>query len=211
MLSRTLIAAALAVSLGACASLNRLDNDVSTFGNWPAERKAGSFVFERLPSQQASPDRQQLLEDAARGALETAGFRASADAASADYLVQLGARVTHNDPWVHNAPLFWRGGYRYGGGWGRWPGGWGPGWGPYGAWGAWGAGYAGSVNFDREVAVLIRDHKSGQLLYEAHAVTTGLSGAIDRFLAPMYEAAMKDFPRAGPNPRNVSVQVSNAQ
>ena len=212
---KTLVAAALALLLGACASLNRLDNDVSTFGAWPAARPPGSFVFERLPSQQARPDRQQLLEDAARAALETAGFRASADAASADYLVQLGARVTSNDPWVYNGPLFWRGSLRYGIGWGhgRGPGawggyGWGPGWG--GAYSAWGPGYPGSSSYDREVALVIRDRQGGQLLYETHAVSTGFSGSIDALLPAMYQAAMTGFPAAGPNPRNVSVPLSSA-
>ena len=207
---KTLVAAALALLLGACASLNRLDNDVSTFGPWPAERKPGSFVFERLPSQQAQPERQQLLETAARAALEGAGFRATADAASADHLVQLGARVTSNDPWVYNGPLFWRGNLRYGWGHGRWPGawgGWGPGWGPYLA---WGPGYSGTASYDREVALVIRDRQGGRMLYEAHAVSTGFSGSIDALLPAMYQAALQDFPGTGPNPRNVSVQLSTA-
>lgn len=213
---RTFIAATLVLLLGACASLNRLDNDVSTFGAWPAGRQPGSFVFERLPSQQAQPDRQQALENAARAALETAGFRAGADPATADYLVQLGARVTSNDPWIYNSPLFWRGSLRHGYGWGdnRWPGAWGgnswgPGWG--GPYSVWGPGHPGTGTYDREVALVIRERQSGQMLYETHAVSTGLSGALDALLPAMYQAAMNGFPAAGPNPRNVSVQLSSAK
>ena len=57
----TLAIVALALVLGGCAAFNNLNNEVSTFGPWPAERKPASFVFERLPSQQAHPERQTEL------------------------------------------------------------------------------------------------------------------------------------------------------
>ena len=202
---RTLSAAALALLLGACAALNNLSNEVSTYGPWPADRKPASFAFERLPSQQAHPERQQQLETAARGALEAAGFRVASDANSAEYLMQIGARVSTNDPWIYNDPLFWRGGFRhgfYGHHFGRWGRGWGPGWG-------WGVGGPyDSVTFEREVALLIRDRKTGQLLYEARASNAGPSASIDYLMPAMFEAALKDFPNVGPNPRNVTTQIS---
>lgn len=190
--------------LGGCAALNNLSSEVSTFGPWPAERKPSSFVFERLPSQQAQPERQSQLEAAARGALEAAGFRAAPDANSAEYLMQIGARVTSNNPWIYNDPLFWRGGGFnrgfYGQGFGRWGRGWGPGWG-FG-------GFQEYQNFEREVALLIRDRKTGQLLYEARATNDGPSSSIAALMPAMFEAALKDFPAAGPNPRNVTTQIS---
>ena len=198
---------ALAGLLGGCASFNTLTNEVSTFGSWPAERKPASYAFERLPSQQDRPEQQQLLEDAASNALQRAGFVLGDVPANAEYLMQLGARITDNDPWAYNHPPFWRGGFRHGrgghyGSWalgGYWGPGWGPGWGPYET----------QRTFEREVVLLIRDRKSGQLLYEARANNNGLSASIDNVLPAMFEAAMKDFPRSGPNPRNVSVQLSN--
>ena len=194
---------ALAVLLGGCASFNTLNNEVSTFGSWPAERKPASYAFERLPSQQDRPEQQQLLEDAASGALQSAGFEPAVDPRNAEYMIQLGARVTDNEPRAHNPPLFWRGGFHYGHGGYNSPwalgGFWEPGWGPYG----------GQRTFEREVVLLIRDRQSGQLLYEARADNDGFSAAIDNILPAMFGAAMKDFPRAGPNPRNVSVQLSN--
>ena len=199
---KTLSLAAIAWVLGGCAAFNNLASDVSSYGPWPAERKPASFVFERLPSQQAQPGRQEQLETAARGALEAAGFRAAADLNGADYLMQVGARVTSNDPWIYNDPLFWRGAFRYGhGGYGgRWGRGWGPGWG-------YGSVYASS-NFEREVALLIRDRKTGQLLYETRASNTGPSASIDYLLPAMFEAALKDFPSPGPNPRSVTTLIS---
>lgn len=202
-MSRLIAAAALALLLGGCAAFNNLNNEVSTYGSWPAGRTPGSFVFERLPSQQAHPERRQPLEDAARGALEAAGFRAVADANDAEYLMQVGARVTSTDPWVYNDPLFWRGSIRYG--YSRYDHGgfWGPGWG----WWGWGGPYDTST-YEREIALLIRDRKTGQLLYEARASNAGPSAAIDYLLPAMFEAALKDFPSAGPNPRNVTTPIS---
>lgn len=202
---RFLSVACIALVLGGCAAFNNLNNEVSTFGPWPAERRPATFVFERLPSQQEHPERQTQLETAARGALEAAGFRAAADGGNAEYLMQLGARVTSNDPWIYNDPLFWRGGmrygYGYGYGYGRWGRGWGPGWG-------FNSGFGYTPTFDREVALLIRDRKTGQLLYEARASNTGPSASIDYLMPAMFEAALKDFPSAGPNPRSVTTPIS---
>ena len=39
--------------LAGCAAFDSLTVYVSSTGDWPAERKPGSFAFERLPSQQA--------------------------------------------------------------------------------------------------------------------------------------------------------------
>ena len=198
---RLLAVATLALVLGACASFNNLSNEVSTYGAWPADRQPASFVFERLPSQQAHPERRQQLEDAARGALEAAGFRAAADANDAQYLMQVGARVVSTDPWIYNDPLFWRGGLRHGR-FGR-AGFWGPGWGP-----GWGWGPYDTPTYEREVALLIRDRKTGTLLYEARANNSGPSAAIDYLLPAMFDAALKNFPNVGPNPQQVTTPIS---
>lgn len=197
---RLLTAAVVALALGGCAAFNNLSNEVSTYGAWPAERQPASFVFERVPSQQAHPERRQQLEDAARGALEAAGFRVAADPNDAQYLVQVGARVTSNDPWIYNDPLFWRGAGFHRGPWRFNRGYWGPGWG-------WNYPYE-SQSFEREVALLIRDRRTGQLLYEARANNNGPSPSIDYLLPAMFEAALKDFPNVSPEPRSVTTQIS---
>ncbi len=189
-----------------CASFNQLNNEVSTFGAWPAQRAPATYVFERLPSQAGHPERQQQLEDAARGAVEAAGFKPAADPAQADVTMQLAAHVSLNDPWFYSDPFPWRGRLGFGAGWGhsRWGrGGWG---------GGLGFGYGYSIDsvtaFEREVAVLIRDRKTGELLYEARASNNGSSNGINALLPAMFRAAMQGFPATGPNPRNVVVQVS---
>jgi Domain of unknown function (DUF4136) len=188
-----------ALTLTGCAAFNNLTSEVSTYGLWPAERKPASFVFERLPSQQVHPERQEMLENAARGAVEAAGFRAAQDPADAQYLIQIGARVSASDPWIYNEPLFLRFGYAYPYACCRFRRQFGPLWGPW---------YDDYVTFDREVAVLIRDHKNGQLLYEARASNSGSSPSMDYLLPAMFTAAMRDFPANSPNPHDISVQIS---
>lgn len=195
----TLMAAALALS--ACAALRNLDSDVSSYGQWPADRKPASYVFERLPSQQARPEQQQALEDAARRAVESAGFTLATDAKSADVSIQLGARVSASDRSPFDDPFWWRGGLNH------WPyshhsrlgrGYWGP---------SFGLQFA-TPSYEREVALLIRDRKTGQPLYEARASNGGASPAINSLLPAMFEAALKDFPSGGINPRRVTVEIA---
>ncbi|WP_395698813.1 DUF4136 domain-containing protein [Aquabacterium sp.] len=182
--------------LAGCAAMNQLTADVSTYGDWPAGRKPASYAFERLPSQQARAEDQQKLEDAARPALQKAGFTPAATGAEPDVLVQVGARVSRADrsPW--DDPLWWSGGFGY---WHR-----GPWRGPY--WGA-SARFDYSPRYDREVALLVRDRASGKPLYEARASSEGLQSSAEPFLRPLFDAAMVDFPATGVNPRRVTVPL----
>ena len=206
MLKSIALGAAASVLTG-CAGVGALNSDVSTYGSWPAERKPAAYSFERLPSQQEHADAQKQVEDAARGALQTAGFTAAATPGEAQFMVQVGARVGASDRWSYADP-FWNNvsigyafGYRHGFGRGRWGVGLGGG---YGGW----SGYSGWPGYEREVAVLIRDQKTGVLLYEARASNSGASSAINPLLPAMFSAAMKDFPAGGPNPRSVNVELS---
>ncbi len=192
---------ALAASLAGCAGMGQLSADVSSYGDWPGARQRGSYAFERLPSQQSRADQQQLLEDAASAALAQAGFQPSPAGAEPDLVVQLGARISRADrsPW--DDPLWWRGGF------GTWRGsGWrSPYWtGPY-----WGGASLrmDSPRYEREVALLLRDRASGKPLYEARASTEGYQRGGTAALKPLFEAAMKDFPAIGPNPRSVTVPL----
>ncbi len=150
----------LAATLAACAALNAVDTQVSSYSRWPAARVPATYAFERLPSQQAHPEQQQRLEDAARAAVEGAGFVAAAADTPPDVTVQLGASITELDrspfddpfwygPWgpFHRPFVTGRLGRPY----------WGPGW----RYGAWGPG-SDWPYYEREVAVLIRDKRSGE-------------------------------------------------
>lgn len=191
-----MVVVAVALGLSGCAALNSVSSEVSSFGEWPADRKPGSYAFERLPSQQTRAVEAQALEVAAQAALAKAGFKPAAAGEQADVLVQVGARVGRSDytPWADN--LWWRGSfgyYRHG-----------PWLGP-----RWGLGlHMEPSRYEREVGVLIRDRASGKPLYEARAVTESSSASPgSSTLAAMFEAALMDFPRLGMNPRRVVVQL----
>lgn len=203
MLTRRLILiAASAAALAACTGPYTVSADVSSYGAWPAERKAGSYAFERLPSQQQSEEaakRESALEDAAKGALEKAGFKPAADAKSADVLITLGARITAYDPVPWDDPLWW-----------RWRGrlvspryGYAPGWGGWG----WRHDPFFDRRYDRAVAVLVRDRASGEALFEAHASNEGGTVGGDSMMGALFEAAMADFPKVEPKSHRVSVQA----
>ena len=195
-MGRLTITLILAAALGGCAALNTLHTEVSTYGQWPAGRAPGTYAFERLPSQQARPERQQMLEAAAQPALEAAGFRPAAAGAMPDVIVQVGGRVTRTDraPW--DDPLWWRGGFGF---WRH-----GPWVGPY-----WGAGIStDSPRYEREVAVLIRDRASGEPLYETRASSDGLTRGDAAIVRAMFAAAMKDFPATGVRPRTVTTPLA---
>lgn len=199
-MKRPLFAILLAVLTGTallagCAGLRTVTSEVSSFGEWPADRKPASYAFDRLPSQQADTAGADALEVAARGALAKAGFQPVGAGQMPDVLVQVAARVNRADygPWAD--PFWWRGGFGY---WHRGP--WvDPSW---------------SLNarldtrrYEREVALLIRDRASSKPLFEARASSEATTRADAQLLAAMYEAALMDFPRLGINPRRVTVTL----
>jgi hypothetical protein len=189
-------AALATLTLSGCAALNTLTSEVSSFGDWPAGRAAGTYTFERLPSQEALVEQAKMLEGAAGRALAKAGFVPAAAGAEPDVLVQLGARFTQTtrSPW--DDPLWWRGGF------GRFHR------------GAWiGPSWSLSMHLDppryeTEVALLLRDRASGKPLYETRAAHEG-NGRVDPVaLSAMFEAALADFPRPALSPRQVSIQMT---
>lgn len=208
---RLVLAAGASLALGACATGPRQAVvEVEAHGSWPAGRKAGSYAFERLPSQLEDLPAQQALEDAARPALSLAGF-GEGPAESAEFLVQLGLRLHQvqrpgaYDPFFDD-PFFY------------------PGWGGpyYRGWRGSRVGVGGSlargrrssvglglslgggayVEQQREAALLIRERRSGQVLHELRA---RLAGGGERVVPLLFEAALKDFPQAALRRRQVTV------
>ncbi|HMC15216.1 MAG TPA: DUF4136 domain-containing protein [Albitalea sp.] len=187
------------VALGGCAAMHELSNDVSTYSQWPAERKPSTYAFERLPSQMANAEGQQILEDSARRSLESAGFVPASDPKSADYVVQVGARLSVSERSLYDDPFWWHGGLYHPRYFGHFRRGYGYGFAGYGMF---------SPIYEREVAILIRDRKTGTPLYEARATNDGYSSSMNSLLSAMFEAAMKDFPNSGINPRRVVTQIN---
>lgn len=194
-MQRRFFIATLAATLvaGGCANFNQLSSVVTSYGQWPSGRAPGTFVFDRLPSQEMRGD-VRLVEDAARPALQRSGFVPAAEGQAADYTVQVGVRVTGNERALYGDPFF-------GGGYGRISSGYaGRGFGL-------GLGYGFGIPtavYEREVSLLIRDRRNGQPVYETHAINDGASPSINSLLPSMFGAAMSDFPHAGAPHRVIS-------
>ena len=190
--------AAAALVLGGCAAMRTVSCDVSSYGDWPAERKPGSYAFERLPSQEARKAESDALEASARGALAKAGFKPAEAGQAPELIVQLGARdeLAELQPWDN--PIWWRGGYGY----------WRPA--PWVAprWTTWGPRAPHAV-YERQIALLIRDRASGKPLYEARASNEGFRGADSAALGVLFEAALTGFPKVDGKPHTVDVVVPN--
>jgi hypothetical protein len=192
-----------ALALTGCASLRTISSEVTSYAQWPGQRAPGSFAFDRLPSQEARAEAHASLEQAAASALQGAGFSPAADAANADVLVQIGARVGRVAyPWED------RFGWPYGleGPWGHRPYARSPWWGPLHAPG-W---RFEPPRYEREVALLIRDRRTGAALYETRASNDGTGAFTPALMAAMYEAAMKGFPSPPSGARAVRVEMPAA-
>ncbi|WP_119156728.1 DUF4136 domain-containing protein [Caldimonas tepidiphila] len=192
---RMVVAAiALTALLGGCANVRLIESDVSSYGQWPAQRQPGVFAFERLPSQQARAEQQARIEQAALPALEQAGFRPAALGEPASVTVQVGLsemrheRAPWDDPLWHNSLYFGRGGFRgFGAGVGL-------GW------------SMPSPYYVLDAAVLIRDARTQQVLYETRARHDG-RWHDETVWRALFEAALKDFPMPAISPRRVAVEV----
>lgn len=194
---RGLLAGLLLTVLAGCAALNEARVDVAGYGAWPAGRAAGSYRFERLPSQQQGPAAQDEIEAAAAAALAQKGFRrapAGTTDGKVDLLVQVGMRGYREvdarwDPyWANPSP-----------------------WSMHGWWGSGrgvglGLGWSSSPPRDvQEAVLLLIDGTSHQVLYEGHA-RTELRGTPDVWRA-LFRATLQDFPALASGTRQVTVPL----
>jgi hypothetical protein len=198
------------VLVAGCAAFNTVGSDVASYGGWPAGREPGTYSFDRLPSQQKNPQRQEALERAAGEALVAAGFKAAPEGTKGDVTVQIGARIDRYDPDPWADPFWMPGLYRP-----LAPGSWQP-YGPspfaYPGWhGAfWHPWPPTPELFDREVAVLIRNAADGKPLYESRATNSGSTSGGERVISAMFAAALKDFPQTNDHAHTVSIQMPPA-
>jgi hypothetical protein len=186
-------AALAATLLAGCAALNTMHAEIATWGDWPADRAPGRYAFDRLPSQAAQPEAAARIEDAARAALEGAGFTPAAPGQEPDVRVQVAARSARADIEIWADPLWWRGG-------------WLPG---RRVWvePLWWPELHARTRYEREVALLLRDAATGKPLYEARASNEGANAAGSALQQALFRAALADFPRTGVNPRQVTVTL----
>jgi len=180
--------AVLAVS--GCASTDSITAQVSSAGQWPAATSAKTYAFERLPSQQAQATLQARIEAAAKLALSKHGFVLTAGG-QPDVWVQVAAQSSSTTGRIYDGfPAM--DGRIFGG--------------IFGGHGGVSLGMRLEPTYTTmQVDVLLRDRRSGQILYETHASYERTGGKDEQLLQPLFDAAMKDFPTPAISPRQVTV------
>jgi hypothetical protein len=200
-LSMAFVAVALA-GLTGCASMRLIDSDVASVAAVPPgmSLQGAKYRFERLPSQVHNPEA-GLAEQQAQAAMAAVGL--VRDDAAASLSVMLGFSGTQYlaDPW--GRPM-------------------GPGWTPYGSI-AIGSGFGGGLgshvglgmgmrfppptHYRREVSVIMRDLKSGQVVYETRASHAGPWSDSVPIFATLFQAALANFPNPPAGPRRVNIEL----
>ena len=195
--------AALALTLlTGCASMRLVDSDVvSVAAVPPGMRLQGAqYRFERLPSQVNNPEA-GLAEQQAQAAMAAVGLLRNDAGASLSVMVGFSGTQYQADPW--GRPI-------------------GPGWTPYGSIGI-GSGLGGGfgshiglgvgmrfpppTHYNREVSLIMRDLKSGQVVYETRASHSGPWSDSVPIFATLFQAALANFPNPPAGPRRVNIEL----
>jgi len=183
-----------------CASVRRVDSDVTAFAKWTAAPPGPgtAYRFERLPSQQNPAAQQDTVEAQARAALAQVGLELNP--AAARYSVQV----------VANTLIIERGypGYPGYDGFFGMPG-------VYLGGGNRGAAFGMSfpmrfpepTYFKRELALLMRELSTQQVVFESRAFHDGVWRDSQTVFPAMMEAALRGFPEPPPGTRRVDVEI----
>jgi Domain of unknown function (DUF4136) len=186
--------------LSGCATVRRIDSDVVSVSAAPAGMKlqGAKYRFERLPSQANNPEA-GLAEQQAEAAMTAVGL--VRDDANAQISVLVGFAGTQYlaDAWGRPLP----------------PGAWSPyygsisvgrGVGPHMGLGM-GMRFPPPTQYRREVSLLMRDLKSGQVVYETRAVHDGVWSDSTPVFATLFHAALANFPNPPAGLRRVNIDI----
>ncbi len=196
-----LAAAALGL-LSGCASMRLIDSDVISVPAVPAgmSLKGATYRFERLPSQVNNPEA-GLAEQQAQAAMTAVGLVRDDAHAQLSVMVGFSGSSYLADPW--GRPL-------------------GPGWTPHGnivIGSGMGPGFGSHIGFGvgmrfpppthyrREVSLILRDLKSGQVVYETRASHAGPWSDSVPIFATLFQAALANFPNPPPGMRRVNIEL----
>lgn len=191
--------AALALSLlTGCASMRLIDSDVVSVAAVPSgmSLQGAKYRFERLPSQVHNPEA-GLAERQAQAAMTAVGLVRDDAGASLSVMVGFSGAQYLADPW--GRPLA-------------------PGWTPYGNI-AIGSGFGSHIglgmgmrfppptHYRREVSLIMRDLKSGQVVYETRASHSGPWSDSVPIFGILFQAALANFPNPPAGPRRVNIEL----
>ena len=195
--------AALALTLlTGCASMRLVDSDVVSVAAVPPgmSLQGAKYRFERLPSQINNTEA-GLAEQQAQAAMTAVGLVRDDASASLSVMVGFSGTQYQADPW--GRPI-------------------GPGWTPYGNVGVGigigiGAGshiglgtgmrFPPPTQYRREVSVIMRDLKSGQVVYETRASHAGPWSDSVPIFATLFQAALANFPNPPAGLRRVNIEL----
>ena len=195
----SLAVAALALSwLTGCASMRLIDSDVVSVAAVPSgmSLQGAKYRFERLPSQANNPEA-GLAEQQAQSAMTAVGLVCDDAGASLSVMVGFSGSQYLADPW--GRPIV-------------------PGWTPYGNV-AIGSGFGTHLgvgmgmrfppptHYRREVSLIMRDLKSGQVVYETRASHAGPWRDSVPIFATLFQAALANFPNPPAGLRRVNIEL----
>lgn len=189
---------ALAVTfLTGCASMRLIDSDVVSVSAVPpgTSLQGAKYRFERLPSQVHNPEA-GLAEQQAQAAMTAVGLVRDDAQAQLSVMVGFSGNSYLADPW--GRPL-------------------GPAYGSISIGSGWGGGshiglgmgmrFPPPTHYRREVSLIMRDLKSGQVVYETRAIHSGPWNDSVRIFATLFQAAMANFPNPPAGQRRVNIEV----
>ena len=190
------LAAATLGLLSGCASMRLIDSDVVSVAAVPPgmSLQGATYRFERLPSQAHNPEA-GLAEQQAQAAMTAVGLVRDDASASLSVLVGFSGTQYPVDPWGHPlasagrpyGKVFIGSGTHIGLGMGmRFP----P---PH--------------HYKREVSLILRDLKSGQVVYETRATHSGPWNDNVPIFATLFQAALANFPNPPAGLRRVNIEL----
>ena len=180
-----------------CASLRLVDTDVTAFSKWTAAPPGPgtTYRFERLPSQQNLAAQQDAVEAQARSALAKVGMELNP--AVARYSVQVVATtqiIERGYPGydgIFGGPGLFLGGGNRGLGFGL----------------SFPMRFPEPTYFKREVAILMRELSTQQVVFETRAFHDGVWSDPQAVFPAMMDAALRGFPEPPSGTRRINVDI----
>ena len=191
-----LIATSLWLMTG-CAGVRLVDTDVTAFPKWTAAPPGPgtAYRFERLPSQQNLAAQQDAVEADARTALAKVGMELNPTVAR--YSVQVVAttqiieRGYAGYDGIFGGPGLFLGGGNRGLGFGL----------------SFPMRFPEPIFFRRELAILMRELISPQVVFETRAFHDGVWSDTPAVFPAMMDAALRGFPEPPPGTRRINVEI----
>ncbi len=193
-----LLVLTLTILLSGCAGMRVVDSQVLAVANAPAgvQLQGAKYRFERLPSQINNPEA-GLAEQQAEQALAAVGLVRDDAAAQLSVLVGFQGTQYLVDNWGYRTPRPYYGSISIGHGV------------PWGSGVGFGMGmrFPPTTQYRREVSLILRDLKSGLVVYETRASHDGPWSDSTPIFATLFRAALAHFPNPPAGPQRVNISI----